>query len=45
MLGTNAASPAGALDPKVASNLQMLKDMLEMDGFSLPNGLKSSGSR
>jgi len=44
LLGTNAASPAGTLDPKLASNLQMLKDMLEMDGFSLPKGLKSSSA-
>ena len=41
MLATNAASPAAALDPKMASNLQMLKDMLEMDGFKLPNVSKS----
>jgi hypothetical protein len=44
MLSTNAANSAGDLDPKVASNLQMLKDMLEMDGFSLPKGLKSSSA-
>jgi hypothetical protein len=41
MLSTNAASPSGPLDPKMASNLQMLKDMLELDGFKLPNGSKS----
>jgi hypothetical protein len=42
MLSTNAANPAGPLDPKLGSNLQMLKDMLEMDGFSLPTEPKSS---
>jgi hypothetical protein len=42
MLGANTACLAGALDPKVASNLQMLKDMLEMDGFRLPNGSKTA---
>jgi hypothetical protein len=41
MLGANAASPSGPVDPKVALNLQMLKDMLEMDGFKLPNGSKT----
>jgi hypothetical protein len=41
LLMTNAANPAGSLDPAVASNLQMLKDMLEMDGFKLPNSSKS----
>jgi hypothetical protein len=44
MLAANAASAAGALDPKVASNLQMLKDMLELDGFKLPNGSKTQKS-
>jgi len=44
LLTTNAANPAGSLGPAVASNLQMLKDMLEMDGFSLPKGLKSSSA-
>jgi len=42
MWGANTASPAGALDPKVASNLQMLKDVLETDGFGLPNGSKTA---
>jgi hypothetical protein len=41
MSGTNAASPTGPLDPKLGSNLQMLKDMLELDGFKLPNGSKA----
>jgi hypothetical protein len=41
MLGTNVTSPAGAVDPKMGSNFQMLKDMLEMDGFKLPKGSKS----
>jgi len=41
LLRSNAASPAGSLDPKMGSNLQLLKDMLEMDGFKLPNSSKS----
>jgi hypothetical protein len=45
MLATSAASPAGPLDPKLGSNLQMLKDMLEHDGFKLPNGSKSPNLR
>jgi len=41
MLGANATNPADALGPKLGSNLQMLKNMLELDGFKLPNGSKS----
>jgi hypothetical protein len=41
MLATSAASPTGSLDPKLGSNLQMLKDMFERNGLKLPNGSKS----
>ena len=41
MLGTIAANPAATLDPKVVSNLQMLKGMLELDGFKLLYASKS----
>jgi hypothetical protein len=44
MSGTNAASPAGAVDPAMGSNFQMLKDMLELDGFKLPKGYRTPRS-
>jgi hypothetical protein len=44
MIGTDSAAVTPNGDPKLGSNFQMLKDMLEMDGFQLPNASKSSSA-
>ncbi len=42
MLRPDGAGAAQNGDPKMASNFQMLKDLLAADGFTLPKGSKSS---
>jgi hypothetical protein len=44
MLAVNAPSPTGTLEPSLGSNLQMLKEMLEADGFKLPEASKMANS-
>ncbi len=45
MLGRGAAGANANGDPKMASNFQMLKELLAADGFNVPKDSKSSSMR